>query len=169
VLLAGCGAALVVSGVQSWTARREPEQVVCNFLEAVKWGDQLAAVKLLTPDQAARAQQSVAEHVAEWVPSPDLQYRIVRVQLSPDFAVVNAAINDGGFVVQPEIALSRSADGTWQIASIGNVGVDPRWVRQQRQAQAEADEQLAHDLESSLANRPGVLVEREAQGDTRRR
>ena len=48
-------------------------------------------------------------------------------------------------------------------------GSDPRWIREQQQSHAEADERLAHDLEAALHNRPGVLVERDSANGSRRR
>lgn len=166
--LAGCGVAIALTGYQRWTDRRQPEIVVGKFVDALKSGDQEAALELLAGTQEAAARQSVAKHIADWVPSPDLRCVVQRVEISDDFAVVQVSLIEQGYALQPEIALDRDASGNWKISAIGKVQADPRWTRDQRQRQAEADERLARDLESSLKDLPGVLVERERTTSTRR-
>lgn len=168
VLLAGCGLMLVYSGYRSWAMAREPELVVRQFVEALKRGDQATALTLLTTDQQLAARQTSSQHLADWVPSPDLRCVVRRTECTEDFAVVHVALVEQGYVLNPEILLDRSPEGAWRIAAIGNLQMDPRWVREEQKRHAEADERLAQDLESTLRNRPGVLVEREGAAHTRR-
>lgn len=167
-LVAGVGAAVALVGFQRFSGVSEPERVVREFVEAIRSGDHAAALNLLAPEQAAAARLVPVGESREWDPSPDLRCKIERVEESGDFAVIDVSLVEHGYALKPEISLSRDAQGAWKIVEIGNLQIDPRWVRQQQQVQAEADERLARDLESSLKNRPGVMVERDVESGKRR-
>lgn len=136
-----------------------PRRAVVAFVEALKAGDQQAALKLIDPHCAP----GLSSATEAWEPSPRLQYRIVKLETWPDMAKVQVRMSELGYSVQPEFSLERDPSGNWLVTEIANVEVDPRWVTKQRERRQQENDQLARELEAAVRVLPGVVVGRETE------
>jgi len=166
-LLIVVGIGLCGYGLYTCWKTPSPTETVTRFLEAVQAGDQAGAIACLSSTQRALAEKRMHPEGAPWAPSPDLEYKIQKVEISGRRAAVHVILSEDGFKLRPVFDLLYSDEDGWKISEIRSLDVDPAWTRTMREQQeqearrrAEQDARLAEELAKALEGVPGAMVKR---------
>ena len=155
LLFAG-GVGIVVLGLQRWRTESEVADVVHSFVDAMLRGDRDGSLACFEP---ARAAAIYAEQTSEtdraWKPTPGFLYRVGRVDVAGDAAVVRVRIKQGEFVCDPVVEL-YSVDGRWRISQISDFQFRHYGMPADREAAPESTDLLAAELEKALSEQPGT-------------
>lgn len=143
---------LSVSPIRNWLETRGPKEAVTGFLEALKAGDEVAAVWWIHPDHAQVLQSSSST----WRPSPRITYRIEKTDVLGAQATVEAIIREAGFSLKAAFKLEPDATGRWRISEVEQLQPDETWDMALKQHKREV---YARELKAAADRSPGVIVE----------
>ena len=138
--------------IRNWLETRGPNMAVSGFIEALKAGDQTAAVWWVHPDHARALESSPTV----WRPSPRVSYRIEKVEVLGGQATVEAVIRELGFSMKAAFTLEPDASGRWRISEIAKLHADPIWDTALQDHEREV---YARELKAAADRSPGVIVE----------
>lgn len=143
---------LAVAPIRDWLETRGPKEAVTGFLEALKTGDQTAAVWWIHPDHAQALQSSPAA----WRPSPRITYRIEKTDVLGGQAAVEAIIREAGFSLRASFKLEPDSAGRWRISEVASLQPDEVWDVAMKEHEREV---YARELKAAADRTPGVIVE----------
>jgi len=155
LLFAG-GVGILALGLQRWRTESQVADVVHSFVDATLRGDRDGALACFDPARAAAIYaQQTSESDRAWKPSPGFFYRVGRVDVAADAAVVRVRIKQGEFVCEPIVEL-HPVDGRWRISQISDFQFRRYGTPADREAAPESTDLLAAELEKALSEQPGT-------------
>jgi len=143
---------LSIIPIRDWLETRGPNTAVTGFIEALKTGDQAAAIWWVHPLHAQALQSA---HTV-WRPSPRMSFKIGKVEVVGDQAHVDAVLREAGYSLKAAFALEPDQTGRWRITEVTMLDPDPIW---EVALQKHERENYARELKAAADRSPGVVVE----------